>query len=554
MKSILVPACVGCLALAQAALAQPSPLNPQKSIGQSIEQLPLRSDRLRPEPAMDVLGSEWTQPLQKLLAAESNNKPLEKKIRRYWKPFIGKPVSGEEIRQFNGWIFLQARQLGVLSYAQTTVRRQDDGEVLEVNIVVPTIRSVRVEAPRREWLQRYGELVSQRLSSDMKVLQALDTQGLDQRLDSASDDLPIDLDATVHAGGPHQVDLVVHMTPTPDSPWKKQFGVAQLNNYGLMSYGRAQWLGAVTVQGHRPKASLQLTGQVSEGIRYGRAEYDTTLYGSMHRVRGWASFSDSRNLLGGTAATQSETTETGIGAAGIFDGNRDFVFRQFVETSVRLSHSKLQSNGASTSQVHDQQFRMRTVVDNEKFSQHPSRIDYQMSIGNYSLIDGITAVQSGSYAKLELAARHQTVWSLDSTVYSALRFRSQLSSGRLDSYNQFVLGGVGGVRAYTSADGVGDQGFQLSAELNQRQASGITTGIFYDAGVVRMLNPQSTEYAQNYALQALGMQMHGHYQNLQITSSLAKGIGGNKGWAGPFYNRESTPNNWRLYIALTCFL
>ncbi len=193
---------------------------------------------------------------------------------------------------------------------------------------------------------------------------------------------------------------------------------------------------------------------------------------------------------------------------------------------------------------------MRTVVDNEKLTIDASRIDYGFTMGHYSLLDGISAVEQGAYAKIELGLKHQVSWGLERSIYSVLRFRSQLASGRLDTYNQFALGGISGVRAYTTADGVGDNGFQISAELNKRLSNGMTVGGFYDGGIVKLNNPQSIEYRQSYSLQALGAQLSGNYMNSIFNMSIAKGVGGYKGWAGSAYNMESKPNNWRLNFAL----
>lgn len=183
-----------------------------------------------------------------------------------------------------------------------------------------------------------------------------------------------------------------------------------------------------------------------------------------------------------------------------------------------------------------------------------SRLEYQFTVGHYSLLEGIGSVESGPYAKLELGLKHQTTWNAERSIYSLVRFRGQLSSGRLDTYNQFALGGVSGVRAYTTVDGVGDQGALLSLELHQRLSNGMTVGAFYDAGVVKLLQPQGADYARSYPLQATGLQWGMTHQQWTGHLSVAKGLGGYKGWAGGANNVESRPDNWRLSLALTYFL
>ena len=112
-----------------------------------------------------------------------------------------------------------------------------------------------------------------------------------------------------------------------------------------------------------------------------------------------------------------------------------------------------------------------------------------------------------------------------------------------------ALGGINGVRAYASLDGVGDRGALVSVELNRRLDHGFTVGGFYDGGVIKLLNPQAGEFARTYALQALGVQTIISHKNNTLNLSLAKGIQGYKGWSTS--NIDSKPNNWRLNVALT---
>lgn len=536
--------------VAHAVSAQAFPGAIQQSIDQSLSQLPSRSAKIKPLANVDVLEIEKNESIEKLLGVEVKGNHFSKEVQEYWKKSINGPVSSEEIQEFNGWLFSEARRSGYLSYSKTNINKLTNGQVLEVTVVQLKINAIRLVSPEPELVRKYGDLVLMRLQKDFVSGASLDTLGLDQRLDSAAYDLPIELDATIRAVNQEQIALVVNLNPAPHEPWKLLEGVAQLNNYGLKAYGTPQILGSVTLRGHEPKASLSLTGQKSEGVAYGRAEYETAWYGTTHRLRSWVAGSESRNILGGQAASKGHAVELGVGTASIFDGYRDFVFKEYLDAVVRHSNSGLQSTGVTTSRIHDQQVRMRTVVDNEKLTIDASRIDYGFTMGHYSLLDGISAVEQGAYAKIELGLKHQVSWGLERSIYSVLRFRSQLTSGRLDTYNQFALGGISGVRAYTTADGVGDNGFQISAELNKRLSNGMTVGGFYDGGIVKLNNPQSIEYRQSYSLQALGAQLSGNYMNSIFNMSIAKGVGGYKGWAGSAYNMESKPNNWRLNFAL----
>lgn len=64
-----------------------------------------------------------------------------------------------------------------------------------------------------------------------------------------------------------------------------------------------------------------------------------------------------------------------------------------------------------------------------------------------------------------------------------VRYANQQASKNLDSSEKFSVGGIYGVRAYPSGQGVGDRGWLSQVEL--RQKIGDVTGfVFYDQGAV----------------------------------------------------------------------
>jgi hemolysin activation/secretion protein len=112
-----------------------------------------------------------------------------------------------------------------------------------------------------------------------------------------------------------------------------------------------------------------------------------------------------------------------------------------------------------------------------------------------------------------------------------------------------TLGGPSGVRAFTTVDGLGDQGLLLSLELNRRLALGQSVGLFYDGGQIKLRNPQASEPKKTYSLQALGTQINGEAVGGIYNLTLAKGIGSYHGWSSS--NIESKPRNWRLYGSIS---
>jgi hemolysin activation/secretion protein len=348
------------------------------------------------------------------------------------------------------------------------------------------------------------------------------------------------------------VDLIVQMRELPHKAGRPKDSLVQVNNHGLRQYGRAQVLASTVIDGLDPRSSLSLVALKSQGITYGRAEYDAATYGTSRHWSVWAAGSNSRNIFGGSATTLGRSGELGFGLSQIDGGWRDYVYRGRSELMTRRSSSKLELTGQEITQVHDTQYRLRISADNEKTSDASSRAEYLFVVGKYSRLDGITSVDTGPYSKIEFTLRHQWPLDVQRQWSGSIKLRGQLSSARLDSYNQMVLGGVTGVRAYTSIDGLGDNGALLNLEFNRRLPSGQSVGVFYDGGLIRLSSPQPTEPQNHYSLQAVGTQVSGQVIGGIYSLSLAKGIGGYAGWNAN--NAESKPNNWRLNAAMTWYL
>ena len=544
---LLVLSTTSSLAVAQTSVA---PVNADRSIEQSIHQLQNQAGRIKPLANLDVLGLENAKSIDKLLAVEADNDALQKGMQGYWASRLGKSVAAEDVQAFNGWLFDQARSEGYLSYAVTHIEKRDGGSVLKVQIVRPHIHAVRVNSLSPELQQKYAEIVAQRLRKILLIGHPLDTLALDQRLDTACFDLPIELDSTVRAAGRDEVDLIINITPAPQRKGEVRDVLLQLNNYGLKSYGRPQILGSVTIGGLQPRSTLNLVGQVSEGIAYGRAEYDFADPASQGHWHLWGSASDTHSILGGATASNGKTAEVGVGhRSQITEGYRGHRFQESADFVARKSQTYLSSTGSLTSEVHDYQGRFRESIDNSKLSSDASHADFTVTIGGYGRLVNQDNIDT-MYAKVDMDLRQQHTWDMARKWYTVVHVKGQLNSGRLDSYNQLALGGVDAVRAYTSVDGVGDRGILMNLELNRRLDNGMTVGAFYDVGSVRLLSANtSSEYGGRYTLQALGMQWSVNDQHWFMNASVAKGLGGYKAWTA--YNIESIPNNWRVYGSLT---
>ena len=117
-----------------------------------------------------------------------------------------------------------------------------------------------------------------------------------------------------------------------------------------------------------------------------------------------------------------------------------------------------------------------------------------------------------------------------------LKFNSQFAADNLDGGEQFTLGGLNGVRAYTSSEAAGDAGFTTGIEI-KRNFFNLSTTIFYDYGKIRLhknkwtgWNSTNTELKNTYALKGWGLTMDVpffNFFNMQLTHS--RTIQGNSG-------------------------
>lgn len=530
------------------AQAQADPAAAQRNIEQLGQQL---RERAQPKPLVhvDTLGLEASTAIQRLASIRVDSRLLPAAIERYWQARIGQPVSIEQIQAFHAWFYDKAAREGFMAYAKTEVLPVTGGEQLNIQVMQPRINVVRILSLDGQLEAAHLQRVQSRFAEKFKAGMPLDTLALDQALDSASYDLPVELEATLRAVGPELLDLVITVAPAQPLPGRLSSGVAQVNNHGLKQYGRAQWMGATTIGLPGIKSQLSLLAQASEGIAYARADYESLLPVAEARWQLFGSYSRSRSVLGGTASTQGQSSELGVGLTRILGGARDMVLKGQMDLATRQSESHLQATGAPISSTKDHQLRWRLSADNERLSNDPKRAELGLTLGHYP--DAVNvAVPAGSYAKLDFALKSQTPLNANGSLRLNGRLRGQWANRNLDGYNQITLGGVNGVRAYTSADGTGDHGVLGSLELSQALPWNSSVSLFYDLGqVTPQAKPTASSTLKRYSLQGSGLQWQGRYFQLQYTLTWAKGRQGYKGWLPS--NIESEPNNERVNLSLS---
>jgi hemolysin activation/secretion protein len=548
--------CVAALALGMWphwSVAQTDASAAAAAVQKNLEELGVQlREQVLPKPLVyvDTLGLEASTALANLVAVQVKSAVLTDDIDSYWQNRMGGPVSVDEIRDFHAWFYGRAAQKGFMAYAKTEVVSVRGGQQLNIQVMQPKINKVRILVPESSEAAVYLKRVQSRIGQVFKAGLPLDTLALDQVLDSASHDLPLELEATLRAVGPELLDLVVNITPAIGLPGQTSSGVVQLNNHGLRQYGQNQVLAALTVGMPAVKSELSLLAQASEGVAYVRADYEGLLPALGSRWTVFGTHSRSQTVLGGLAATEGDASELGLGLNRILGARRDLVFKGDVALASRESESRLRNGGERQPEVRDHQLRLRWSADNERLSPHPVRAEVGVLRGFYPQPVNNEYDSAGHYTRVNFVFKGQTPLNRSGSWRVAARVRGQWASRNLDSHNQFTLGGVNGVRAYTSTDGVGDHGVLASLELTHDIAAALSVSAFYDGGQVQIqADPLASATLNRYSLQGAGLQLQGRYFQLHYTLTWAKGLKSYAAWRPS--NIESSPGNSRTNVSVS---
>jgi hemolysin activation/secretion protein len=132
---------------------------------------------------------------------------------------------------------------------------------------------------------------------------------------------------------------------------------------------------------------------------------------------------------------------------------------------------------------------------------------------------------AGPYQILETSGELRQAVSKVRRSVAMVRWRAQKGFQNLDSYNQISLGGVNGIRAYTSSDGVGDAGAQVSLEFTHSFKPYLYVGVLYDVGsVTQNIKAVSGSKPSPYTLSGAGFQMGGNQGDWSWSAVVSKGL------------------------------
>ena len=528
-------------------------------VQRNIEQNKLDLERLSPKPAnkKPLPPATSDQGFARLYAIQVNSPIFQDELKAYWSSNINKPVPAQKLAEFKAfaWELFQAK--GYLAYITTSAQPTPNGSILSVNVSMPEIGKVTVTAANGNDGKEFIHEVSRRFEEIYKSGTPVDVQGFENQLSAIAYDLPVDLEVSMRQVNAKVVDVVIYLRPTQQNTGQVIKSLVQVNNYGLSQFGRTQVLANAQISGFTPLSELALTTQQSSGVGYYRADYEAPIIGLAARWKVYASEvrSESREVRG-------LSNEAGAGLTKLVSTDRAGRWLTGIEASRR--ETKSWASGLESADRVDNQLRLKLRAESlrgwaDSFSNEVTLSSGHMNLDRNSSDKATDADPTqggyrvaGSYQKIEMNGGLSHVLDKERIYTGSIRWRAQAAAKNLDTYNRFSLGGINGIRAFTSLDGVGDQGAQISFDITHQVVPDVYGSIFYDIGVVKNSHtplPTATDTGY-YTLQGTGWQIGGKIEDVNWSLSVAHAIGKTPG-PGVWSSNNTKIGDWRMNMAIT---
>lgn len=530
MFKVVITSAIACLCVfpMHSAKAQNSGADALRNIEQSRQSLPRPISK--PLQKLPSPISSGEQGFARLKEVKVESSLFQQELLSFWTSSINKPVTSQKVSEFKAFAWELFQSKGYLAYINTSAKSTAEGTELTVSISRPVVGKVTVVTVEGDKGKEFADEVARRFSEIYKTGTPVDVAGFDAQLNATAYDLPVDLEISMRQVNSAVVDVVIALRLTGVAPGTILGGIVQGNNYGLSQFGRSQALASVRIAGFTPQSELALTTQLAQGVRYGRAEYDAPLEGTGMHLRAYIAHVKSK-----ANDTKNDSLETGIGLNKLLSVDRYGRWTGIVEVSHRESEAWAAS-GVQSSFHKDDQVRLRLRAESQKDWVDNFRNEITLYSGKTDLSANSADQESdakqyrtaGSYQILETRGGMSHGLDQDKLYTASMRWVGQLTTRNLESYNNMSLGGILGVRAFTTIDGVGDQGLVAQFDLTRQITPSFYVGALYDIGVVKAHKFNSYPTVDDntpYTLQGAGWQVGGQVDQLSWNFSIAKSFG-----------------------------
>ncbi|MFZ9866097.1 MAG: ShlB/FhaC/HecB family hemolysin secretion/activation protein [Candidatus Limnocylindrus sp.] len=402
------------------------------------------------------------------------------------RPYLGRPLSFEELKNAAAQVTLLYRDRGYLAAAGIPKQDVTDGVVM-IEVREGWFGSVRFEGAadgrlRPGVLEAYVQAACERGAP-------LNLYDLDRALLLINDLSGASVQGAITKGqakGQSDVLLVV-------APSQAASGTLMLDNSGARSTGSARILGGFSWNSPLGKGDQHgLDFLKTEGSDYWRLSTQLPVGHEGFKLSARVSRLDYDLVADEFVSAQIHGSSTTFSLEGYLPLLRSRSFNLFASLGGDFKAFRNFGNGAATSDYHS---RLVTLgLKGNRFDQWfgGGTTAFGLDLVRGSLdLDGspnLTADSSGPRAAGEFTkaiaqcSRTQTLFGSTSLVASA---EGQLAMDRnLDSSEKFFVGGAGSVRAYPASEGGGDSGYLGSIEVRHQFAEAFTASVFVDHGRV----------------------------------------------------------------------
>lgn len=477
------------------------------------------------------------------------NSPIfQQELLDYWSHDINKPVPGEKLAAFKSYAWDLFQRKGYLAYITLNTQDTAQGTILTVNVVKPVIGNISVIPTQGDKGQQYLAQVAQRFKNIYPSGSEVDVAGFDAQLNAYSYDLPVDLTINLRQADEKTVDVIIYLTELESHAGQFLGGIVQANNYGLSQFGRAQALTSLRLSGFSPLSEVALSAQNSQGVAYARVDYEAPWVGSdMH----WRTFAS--QVVSQANNTRGDSAEMGAGLTKLLSSNRTDRWLASLDLQQRETISAISDIEKSNRIDQAFKFKLRTESNVNGISSFNNEV--VVTAGRINLDKNPTDLANdsanivGGYQKLELLGGLSRTLDESQTYTGSIRWRGQVSSKNMDGYNKLSLGGVTGLRAFTSLDGMGDLAAMMLFDLTRQLTPDTHVGLLYDIGTVK---PWKNNYSNaidndSYFLRDAGFELGGKVSKFNWTWTFAKSFG-----STPHDWQSQTPiGTWRSNFAVT---
>ena len=154
----------------------------------------------------------------------------------------------------------------------------------------------------------------------------------------------------------------------------------------------------------------------------------------------------------------------------------------------------------------------------------------------------------GQFWRLRWRLGHEVATGKNSFV---LRANGQVADRNLDATQQFALGGHDGVRAYPTAEALGDGGWLATFEWRHQFDQAVGTRLFLDSGGIQRNARTWTNQRNRYELSGAGAGVSWRLpERLRITLDAARQLGGNAGRNSDGTDSDGRNSKWRAWLSM----